>query len=356
MSTATDNPGDGKAAPPPEQGPGAASGVVAALPEARKFLNLSTVTVLVVLLAAEIIYFWVKSPYFFNWDNWLNILTAASITGIIAAPGTVLLISAQFDLSVGSGVAFVGVIMGTLAPTHGLPIAVLAAVLAGIGIGILNGFLVTVVEINALITTLGTLAAFRGLTEVVSGDQTVIITGFDQLGTARPFLNIPVPVLIFALIILIFWFCLRYTTYGRSMYAIGSNPVAARLVGIRSKRLIFFTFVLSGACVALGGLINTSQLGAASPITAEGLELSVVTAIVLGGTSLAGGRGTILGTVVGLLVISVMNNGLILINVDPFWQDVARGALLILAVSMDRLTSRLSTRLMTASTRSVAAT
>jgi ribose transport system permease protein len=124
------------------------------------------------------------------------------------------------------------------------------------------------------------------------------------------------------------------------MYAIGANPLAARLVGIRSKRLIFIAFVLSGLCVALGGLINSSQLGSASPNTALGLELSVVTAIVLGGTSLTGGRGTILGTVIGLMVISVLNNGMVLMNIDPFYQDIARGALLILAVAFDRLSSR----------------
>jgi ribose transport system permease protein len=126
------------------------------------------------------------------------------------------------------------------------------------------------------------------------------------------------------------------------MYAIGSNPVAARLTGIRSKRLIFAGFVLSGICVALGGLILVSQLGAASPTSGTGYELQVITAVVLGGASLAGGRGTILGTALGLLIVGVLNNGLILLNIDAYWQQVAQGTLLIAAVSFDRLRVRLS--------------
>lgn len=321
-----------------------ASAAVTPLPQARRALTVSTVMVLAVLLAGEAIYFSIKAPFFFTWDNFLNILTAAAITGIIAAPGTMLLISGQFDLSVGSGVAFCGMVMALVAQNHGLAVGVIAGVLAGAALGVVNGFLVTVVEINALITTLGTLAVFRGLTEVISHGEMVGITGFTTIGTARPFLNIPMPVIIFAVVVAIFWFILRYTTYGRSMYAIGANPVAARLVGIRSKQLIFIAFLLSGLCVALGGLINASQLGSASPNTALGLELSVVTAIVLGGTSLTGGRGTILGTVVGLLVISVMNNGMVLMNLDPFYQDVARGCLLILAVGFDRVSARFGTQ------------
>jgi ribose transport system permease protein len=326
-----------------EQAP--ARALAPAMPKARRGLVVSTAMVLVMLLVAENVYFASQSQYFFTWNNWLNIMTAAAITGIIAAPGTMLLIAGQFDLSVGSGVAFCGMILAVVSNGHGLAVGVLAAVLAGIGLGALNGFLVTVIGVNALITTLGTLAVFRGLTEVVSGGQTQTISGFSTLGSARPFLTIPLPVIIFVAVVALFWFILRYTTYGRSMYAIGANPVAARLVGIRSKLLIFIAFVLSGSCIALGGLINASQLGSGSPITAQGLELSVVTAIVLGGTSLTGGRGTVLGTIAGLLVISAMNNGLVLMNVDPFYQDVARGALLIFAVSFDRLSSRLSARL-----------
>jgi ribose transport system permease protein len=300
----------------------------------RPIPELAPLVVLVILLSA---FFSIESPYFLNWDNWLNIFTAIAVTGIIAAPGTMLLISGNFDLSVGSGAAFCGVIMATVAAHGDIAGGVVLTILAGIGLGIVNGFFVTVVGVSSLITTLGTLAAFRGLTEVIAKGQTAVLNGFGGLGTARPFFNIPVPVLLTILVVGGFYFIMRQTVYGRSLYAIGANPVAARLSGIRSRRAIFFAFVLSGVCIALGGLILTSQLGAASPQAATGLELSVVTAVVLGGASLTGGRGTVLGTILGLLVIGVLNNGLVLLNVSSFWQDVARGALLIMAVSFDRL-------------------
>lgn len=318
--------------------------------QARRGRSVPELAALVTFFVVEVVFFSLKSPYFWHplsangWDNWLNILTAVAVTGIIAAPATLLLVAGQFDLSVGSGTAFTGVMLASMVAGHGLSIGVgvLLVLAVGLGIGVINGFFVTVVGVNALITTLGMLAVLRGLGKVVSGGQTLILDNFSGLGTSRPFWNIPTPVLILAGIFLVFWFIMRYTVFGRSMYAIGANPIAARLTGIRSKRLIFVAFLLSGLCTALGGLILTSQLGAASPVASLGLELSVVTAVILGGASLAGGRGTILGTILGLLIIGVLNNGLILLNIDPFYQEVAQGTLLIAAVSFDQLRIRLT--------------
>jgi ribose transport system permease protein len=318
-------------APPP---PGA-------VPTARR-RQVPEVAALVVVLLVLGIFFSIASPYFLNYDNFVNIVTAAAVTGIIAAPATMLLIAGQFDLSVGSAAAFCGAVLASLALHNDMAFAVPIAVLAGIGIGVVNGFLVTVIGINALITTLGTLAVFRGLTQVLTDGQTLGVEHFSGLGTARPLFDIPLPVYIFAGVALAFWFISRYTVFGRSMYAIGANPAAARLNGIRSKRIIFVGFVLSGVCVAIGGLILASQLGAASPQAASGLELSVVTAVILGGASLAGGRGAISGTMLGLLIIGTLNNGLVLLNVSSFWQTVAQGSLLIFAVAFDQLRIRLT--------------
>ena len=314
-----------------------------ATPTARRRQVPETAALIFVLLALGV-FFSLRSEFFLNYDNFVNILTAAAVTGIIAAPATMLLIAGQFDLSVGSAAAFCGAVLASLALHNDIYFSVFVAVLAGIGIGMANGFLVTVVGINALITTLGTLAVFRGLTQVITDGQTTSIDRFSGLGTSRPLFDIPLPVFIFAGVALAFWFLSRYTVFGRSMYAIGANPAAARLNGIRSKRVIFLGFVLSGLCVAIGGLILASQLGAASPQAANGLELSVVTAVILGGASLAGGRGSILGTMLGLLIIGTLNNGLVLLNVSSFWQTVAQGALLIAAVSFDQLRIRLTTR------------
>jgi ribose transport system permease protein len=296
---------------------------------------------LIVVLIALVVFFSVKSPYFLSADNILNILTAISVVGIIAVPGTMLLVAGQVDLSVGSGAAFCGVLLATQVPNFGLAGAVLVVIAAGLAIGAINGFLVNVININSLITTLGMLAVLRGLALLLADGQTTILSGFSTLGTARP-LGVPLPVIIFAVVVFAGIFLMRYTVFGRSLYAIGANPVAARVVGIRVKRTLFITFVLSGLSVAIAGLILTSQLSAASPVAAQGLELTVVTAVVLGGASLAGGRGTILGTLLGLVIIGVLNNGLTLMNINSFWQNVASGVLLILAVSFDQLRLRLS--------------
>jgi ribose transport system permease protein len=295
---------------------------------------------LVLFLVIESIFFSIKSPFFLDWNNWLNILTAIAVIGIVAAPGTLLMTAGQFDLSVGSITAFTSVVVANLALSHSLGLSVAVAVAAALGVGAINGFLVTVVGVNALITTLGTLAAFRGLSNVVAKGQTISVDGFASLGNDRPFGNIPVPALVLVGILVLAWALMRYTVYGRAMYAIGANPAAARLVGVRLGRFIFLGFILSAAACALSGLVLTSQLGVGSGLFGIGMELSVITAIVLGGASLGGGRGSILGTAVGLLIIGILNNGLTLTGVDPFWQDVARGALLIGAVSLDRLRAR----------------
>jgi ribose transport system permease protein len=297
---------------------------------------------LIIFLIAESVYFALRSQYFLSWDNWLNIFTAVAVIGVVAAPGTMLMTAGQIDLSVGSVTAFTSVIIAYFTVHHGLGLSLTLAVLAAIGVGVINGFLVTVLEVNALITTLGTLAAFRGLSNVVANGQTVPVNNFSWIGTDRPFFNIPVPVILLLLVMAFVWALMRYTVYGRSMYAIGSNQSAARLVGVLSKRFIFVGFVLSAAACALSGIILTSQLGVGSGLFGVGMELSVVTAIVLGGASLNGGRGSIVGTLVGLIIIGILNNGLTLTGVNPFWQDVARGTLLIAAVSFDRLRARLS--------------
>ena len=318
----------------------AAPAVAVATP-VRHTRSVPELTGLLVVLIGLVVFFSIKSPYFMGSDNILNILVAIAVTGIIAVPATMLVIAGQVDLSVGSGAAFCGVLLASQVDHLGFGLAILLVLVAGAAVGAINGTLVTVLNVNSLITTLGMLAVLRGVTQLLAGGQTMIVPGFEALGTARP-LGIPLPVIIVLAIVVLGMFLMGFTVYGRSLYAIGANPVAARLVGIRSKLTLFLTFVLSGVAVALAGLILTSQLSAASPVAATGLELTVVTAVVLGGASLAGGRGTILGTIVGLFIIGVLNNGLTLLNINSFWQDVARGSLLILAVSFDELRNRFS--------------
>ncbi|EHK79161.1 sugar uptake ABC transporter permease [Sinorhizobium meliloti CCNWSX0020] len=295
---------------------------------------------LLAFLVAEIIFFSLSSPYFLTWGNWVNVFTALSITGVLAAGGTMLLIAGQFDLSVGSGVAFVALVLALTIDSLGVLPASVLAMLVGVGIGLINGFLVTRMGVNALITTLGTLAIFRGLTQSIGGGRNIPIANFDW-AIWRPFLNIPLSALVFLLVAIMVGIVLKRSVFGRSIYAIGANENAARLVGIRTKGVVFAGFLLSGAFIGLGGLISASQLGSTSGTTGLGLELAVVTAVILGGTSLKGGTGTMLGTVIGLLIVGVLNNGLTLMNVNSSWQQAATGLLLILAVSFDQLRQRL---------------
>jgi ribose transport system permease protein len=221
-------------------------------------------------------------------------------------------------------------------------------VIAAFGVGLLggalNGLSVTVLRVNAIITTLGTLAIFQGAGLLITQGQSASVDNFNTLGNARPILNIPLPCFLFVGLAALFWFVMRFTRYGRQMYALGSNRVAAELAGVRYGRLVCVGFLLSAAAFTLSGLIYVSQLGATTANTGTGLELFVVTAIILGGASLAGGRGSIVGTVLGLLILGVINNGLVLLNVQPYWQNIVRGALLIAAVALDQIRRRQPSR------------
>ena len=299
---------------------------------------------LAVVLLVLILFFTTRSEFFFTTDNAVNILFSAAVIGIVAAPATLLMVAGQFDLSVGSAAALIGVVMAWGTMEYGIVQGIFLSILAGLAIGIVNGVCVTVFGINAFITTLAMLAILRGLAQVIADGQTLILPGFDGLGNARPIGDIPLPVFIFFAVMILMALVMRYTVYGRSMYAIGANAVAARLAGIKTRTAIFFGFILSSSAVVIAGLILVSQLGAASPQAATGLELTVVTAVILGGASLSGGRGTILGTLLGVLILGVLNNGMTIMNIDSFWQGVAKGVLLLVAVGFDQLRLRVSDR------------
>ena len=304
------------------------------------------------VLVVLIIFFSITSKFFLNTDNLVNILQNVARIGIIACPATLLLIAGQFDLSVGSNAAFAAMVMAVVAAPPGvtkvpfafgapLEVAFVVGMLAAVLVGVVNAMSVTVFRINALITTLVTLAIFRGLAKVLGNGQTIRIEYFDDLGTLR-ILGLPLPVYIFFAMIIAFFLILRFTTYGRSMYAIGASPTAARLAGLRTNRAIFIGFILSSLAAGLSGLVLLSQVGGASINANIGLELSVVTAVVLGGASLAGGRGGIVGTILAVLIVGVLGNGLIQLGVPSFWIEVANGVLLLAAVGFDQLRVRLT--------------
>lgn len=348
--------GPGRAAPTPGQTGGGRNEAEVAdsgrRVEARSRVSIPETAALFVVLVGLFIFFAISSEFFFNSNNIINILQNVARAGIIACPATILLIAGQFDLSVASVAAFAAMAMAVFASdpeTAKTPFALglsvefafIGAMLVALLVGIINGISVTVFKINALITTLATLAIFRGLTKVLGDGQTIRTEGFGGLGITRV-LEIPIPVYIFAVVVIVSFLVLRYTTYGRAMYATGASPTAARLAGIRTNRNIMIGFAASALAAGLSGLILLSQVGGASVNANTGLELTVVTAVVLGGASLAGGRGGIVGTILAVLLLGVLANGLIQLRIPSFWIEVFGGVLLLVAVGFDQVRIRLT--------------
>lgn len=333
-------------ATPRRAGTGAATATTTAPPERPSQRNVSLLgrmppeLGLVVFLGLLVLWFSVNSEFFLAFGNIRNILLSVSVLGILAVPSTMLLVSANFDLSVASNAAFCGMLFALVSADGATGAGVAVALLAGLGVGVLNGFLVAKVGINSIITTLGTLAIFRGATKLLSNGQTIRIQGFQELGSAST-LGLPNSVLVLLAVLVVFYLLMRYSVFGRSVYAIGSNPQAARLSGIRNQRTLFLVFAITGLLAGLAGLILTSQLRAASPVAGLGLELAVVAAVILGGASLTGGRGTVIGTILGVLILGTLNNGLTITNISSFWQEVVGGVVLIVAVGLDQLRLRL---------------
>jgi ribose transport system permease protein len=294
---------------------------------------------LLVVLAIEVIIFTSQSEFFLEADNLKNIGRAMTIVGIAAIGQTVVIIAGGFDLSVGSVMAAAGIMSAYLinqGTEFGLAIA--GALALGCAIGLANGAIVAYLRINPLITTLATLAIVRGFAYVITEGKAEVVSNetYLDLGTDEV-LGIPIVVVLLVALFLAVGFAIPRTRFGRYMYAIGSNARAARLAGIRVRRWQLVFFGLSGTLAAVAGCVTVSRTGTAEPSANLGAELDVITAVILGGTSLAGGRGRLMGTFLGLLVIAVLNNGLILLGVQSYWQQVVKGAVLLLAVSWDEL-------------------
>lgn len=282
------------------------------------------------------------SPYFLTPSNLLNILRQVSINAILALGMTVVILKGGIDLSVGSLLALAG------AMAAGLAIAGLSPVLAmglGIGVaialGVLQGLLVAHAGLPPFIVTLAGLTAFRGLTLVYTDGRP--ITGLPEpflfLGNGTV-LGMPVPVMAMLLFLLLTHFLLRYTAWGRYLYAIGGNEEAARLSGVPVAPIKVFAYAYSGLAAGLAALVLTGRLNSAQPTAGTGFELDAIAAAVVGGTSLAGGRGTAWGTFLGALIIGVLNNGMNLLNVSAFYQLIAKGVVIVLALLVDRLVRR----------------
>jgi ribose transport system permease protein len=287
------------------------------------------------------------SPEFLTTSTLTNIMVQVSVVGIAAVGGTFVIITSGIDLSVGSLVALTGMVAATLmagsTPDNiGLGLAGLAIALAvGAGVGALNGFAVAWLRLVPFIVTLAMMAMARGLTLAISDGRTKFDfpNAFTVFG-AKSIAGLPMPMLVMIVVFVIGHVLLRKTTFGHQVFAVGGNREAARLAGIPVQRVMFITYTLAGATAAIAGIVLAGRLNSALPSAANGLELQVIAGIVIGGTSLAGGRGSIVGTFIGVVLIGVINVGLSLLGVNPFWTQFIQGGVIFAAVMLDALSQR----------------
>ncbi|WP_255989546.1 ABC transporter permease [Chitinolyticbacter albus] len=284
------------------------------------------------------------SPDFLTVGNLMNVMRQVSINALIAFGMTLVILLGGIDLSVGSILAVSSVLTAMLMKAGYDPVlATLVGILAGALMGSVNGLIVAKGKVAPFIATLGMMTVLRGTSLVLSNGSP--ITGFSSdffstLGGGYLAGLVPVPVVWTLLMFALFWFVLKKTVFGRHVYATGGNPEAARLSGVKTDRVQIWVYTISGAMAAMAGVVLTSRLNSAQPTAGVGYELDAIAAVVLGGTSLAGGRGWIFGTLVGALLIGVLNNGLNLMGVSSFYQLIVKGAVILLAVLLDRAGKR----------------
>ena len=280
-------------------------------------------------------------PNFLSERNMLGLLQSVVTIGIVACTMMFCLASRDFDLSVGSIVAFAGMIAVMVSNATGsILIGLLGALVAGSLVGFFNGVVIAHFRINALITTLATMQIVRGFALIVSDGRAVGINdpNFYQLALSR-FLTIPTPIWVMAILFVIFGFVLNRTVFGKNTLAIGGNPEASRLAGVNVARMRIWIFTLQGLVCAIAGILLASRITSGQPNAANGLELSVISACVLGGVSLAGGRAAMMGVIVGVMIMGIAENVMNLLNIQAFYQYVVRGVILLLAVLLDNLRS-----------------
>lgn len=283
------------------------------------------------------------SSSFLSTQNAFNILRQISTNMLIACAMTMVIILGGIDLSVGSIIALSGVIAAGCVSRYNLPIlgALIAGALIGLVIGVFNGFVICRTTIPPFIVTLATMNIARGLAKVYTGGSPVrVVTKEWQFVGAGYIGPVPVPVIIMIIVIIITALMMNKTKLGRHIYAVGGNTQAAEFSGIKVAKVKFIVHAYAGLMAGLAGIILASRMYSGQPTAGEGAEMDAIAAVVVGGTSMAGGSGKIGGTIIGALIIGVLNNGLNLMNVNSFWQDVVKGVVILLAVFIDYIRNR----------------
>ncbi len=278
---------------------------------------------------------------FFTSRNLINVLKQVSINGIISVGMMCVLLTGGIDLSVGSIVALSGIVATTFAHPGEYPviIPIILGVLAGAACGVVNGTLVAFLNLPAFIVTLGMLSVSSGVALVLSKGRPIsnLSEQFRYIGGGS-ILGLPILIYILAAVFLIGYLILSWTKFGRYLYAIGGNEEAAKASGLSVARIKLFVYMISGICAGLAGTVLASRINAGQPNSGEGYELDAIAAVVIGGTSLNGGIGKVSGTILGVLIVGVINNGMDLLNISSYYQKIVKGSIIVLAVLLDRIT------------------
>jgi erythritol transport system permease protein len=352
---------------PPSPGPGTGAGAPGSAVAQGRRISLTAVLLkgrAYIALAVLVVIFSALSPAFLTTGTLTILASHVALNAILAIGMTFVILTAGIDLSVGSIVGLAAMVAGGLI-NEGLVlewfgitiyfnvfIVIILTLLVGVAVGALNGWIITKFNVAPFIATLGMLYVARGFALLRSNGATfpnlvgkpeLGNTGYEVLGSGL-FLGLPIPIWLMILFGVVAALVAYKTPFGRQVFAIGGNERAAELAGVRVKRVTTLVYVISGFCAAMVGLIVSSQLVAAHPATGETYELNAIAAVVLGGTSLFGGRGSIGGTIIGAFVIGVLSDGLILLGVSEFWQTVIKGAVIILAVMVDQMQQKLQSR------------
>lgn len=300
-----------------------------------KYKSLIGLVLLVVVIS-------ILSPSFLTTKNIFNVLRQTSINAIIAAGMTFVILTGGIDLSVGSILAISGAVCANmLVGGTNIVIASIVALLIGAGIGFLNGFVIAKGKLQPFIATLATMTILRGLTLVYTDGKPITLgsgelaIAFGKIGGGQ-ILGIPTPAIVMALVFIVCGYILNKTTVGRYTYALGSNEEAAKLSGLNTDKIKIAVYTVSGILAAIAGVIITSRLFSAQPTAGSGYELDAIAAVVLGGTSLTGGKGKITGTIIGALIIGVLSNALNLLDVSSYYQMMVKGVVILIAVLLDR--------------------
>lgn len=309
---------------------------------------------LVLALVVIVIVVGLQQPRFLSPNNIRQILEAVSILAVLAVGQTLVVLTRNIDLSIASVVGLVAYVAGDILkqnPGISVAVVVVISLLLGLGLGAINGLLVTVGQVPAIVATLGTLYVYRGIDYLIASGRQISVSDvpvtYRDIANAEV-LGIPMPIIITGAIVLAGTFMLRYTRFGRQLYAVGSNPEAANVIGLKRDQVIFAAFALSGLLAGVGGILWGAKFGAVDARAAYGYELQVVAAVVVGGVNIFGGVGTVVGALLGAIVLGSIQNALTILRLNPFWLQAISGGVILLAVLIDALiTRRLQRVLMT---------